>query len=170
MKWLSLSELRETKNYKDDFSYIHPTQAPKRVFPATRLEEDITCLEKLFEAPHPTVRHVRSKLVAMAYYGFGDASGIGFGSTFQIGNGLRVHHGLWGSDSNKKLSNYKELCNLVEALEAEVISKTILGSEVVIFTNNSMAESCFYKGTSQSRALFNLVLRLRKIELEDGLR
>ena len=142
----------------------------KRVLPATRLEEDITCLEKLFESPYPVVRHVRSKLVTMAYYAFGDALGMGLGSIFQYGSGLRVRHGLWGSDSNKKSSNYRELCNLVEALEAELKAKTILGSEVFIFTDNSVAESCFYKGTSQSRALFNLILRLRKIELEGGLK
>ena len=136
---MTLSEMKETKNYKEDLSYIHPTDAPKRVLPATRLEGDISCLEKLFESKYPVVRHVRCKLVTMAYYGFGDASGMGFGSTFQYGSGLRVRHGLWGSDLNKKSSNYRELCNLVEALETEVKAKTILGSEVFIFTDNAVA-------------------------------
>ena len=140
------------------------------MLPATRLEEDIKYLENLFEGPHPVVRHVRSKLVVTAYYGFGDASGMGFGSSIQVGNGLRVRHGLWGRDSNTKSSNYRELCNLVDALELEIKMGSILGSEVFIFTDNSVAEACFYKGTSQSRPLFNLILRLRKIELIGGLK
>ena len=39
-----------------------------------------------------------------------------------------------------------------------------------IFTNNIVAESGYFKGTSQSRTLFNLILRLRKAEMEAGIK
>ena len=124
----------------------------------------------MFQSEYPTVRHVRSKQILLAYYGFGDATGSGFGSTFEGKDGLRIRYGLWGRDSNKLSSNYRELCNIVEALELEVKNKTVLGAEVFVFKDNAVAEACFYKGTSQSRSLFNLVLRLRKNEMEGGLR
>ena len=40
----------------------------------------------------------------------------------------------------------------------------------LLFTDNTVAESCFFKGTSNSRLLFNLVLRLRKAELNAGIK
>ena len=117
----------------------------------------------------PVVRHVRTSLILVAYYGFGDASGSGFGISIQYKNGLKVRHGVWGRDSNKLSSNYRELCNLVEAVEEAVIDGSVQVSELFIFTDNSVAEGCFYRGTASSRKLFNLVLRLRKAELKGGL-
>jgi hypothetical protein len=38
-----------------------------------------------------------------------------------------------------------------------------------MFTDNSTAEAAFFKGTSTSEKLFNLVLRLRKIEMKGQL-
>ena len=67
-------------------------------------------------------------------------------------------------------SNYRELRNLVETVEEEVFEGKINGSELFIFTDNAIAEGCYYKGTSQSRLLFNLVLGLRKAEQDGGLK
>jgi hypothetical protein len=41
--------------------------------------------------------------------------------------------------------------------------------EFFLFTNNSTAESCFYRGTSKSRQLHGLVLRLRSLEMTYGM-
>jgi hypothetical protein len=40
------------------------------------------------------------------------------------------------------------------------------GCEIFIFTGNSTAEAAFWKGTSQSEAVFELVLRLKILELK----
>lgn len=106
----------------------------------------------------------------MVYYGFGDASGSGFGATIETKSGLRICQGVWGRDSNKDSSNYKELTNLVETIESEADRGTLSGAELFLFTDNSVAESCYFKGTSRSRKLFMLVLRLRKLELHYGLK
>ena len=66
-------------------------------------------------------------------------------------------------------SNYRELRNLVEMIEALVKDGTLKGHELFMFTDNSTAESAFFKGTSSSEKLFNLVLRLRRIEMEGHL-
>jgi len=124
----------------------------------------------LFDTQHPKVRHVRTSEVNVALYGFGDASGSGFGSTIQTQAGLRVRHGIWGRDSTKSSSNFKELRNLVDTIEKEVESGVLTGSEFFIFTDNLVAESCFHKGTSHSRALFNSIVRLRLAEMKAGMK
>ena len=41
---------------------------------------------------------------------------------------------------------------------------------IFIFTDNIVAESCYHKGTSHSKVLFNLILRLRKAEMKAGMK
>ena len=69
------------------------------------------------------------------------------------------------SVNRKTSSNFKELHNLVETLEQEYESGNFQNREVFICTDNSVAERAFYKGNSCSPLLFDLVLRLRKLQL-----
>lgn len=43
------------------------------------------------------------------------------------------------------------------------------GAEVFVFTDNTTAESAFYKGNTTSKRLFSLVLRLRQLEMNGHL-
>ncbi|KAL7557428.1 hypothetical protein ACA910_015263 [Epithemia clementina (nom. ined.)] len=52
----------------------------------------------------------------------------------------------------------------MEKLIAEAIIPP--GTEIFMFTDNSTSESAFNKGTSKSKLLFDLALRLRKLEME----
>jgi hypothetical protein len=54
----------------------------------------------------------------------------------------------------------------VEFAEGKVRSKDLDGCELYIFTDNMTTEAAFWKGSSQSKKLFELVLRLRKLEME----
>jgi hypothetical protein len=58
---------------------------------------------------------------------------------------------------------------LVEFTEGKVRDKDLEGCELFIFTDNTTAEAAFWKGTSKSRKLFELVLRLRKLEMENDM-
>jgi len=156
-------------------------RAPESGFtpPAPRLLSDLEALTDLTRAELPPLRLARPKNVIYVTYGFGDASGTGRGTTFQ---GFRtIHHssgelgptgpvrykiGTWGSDSETTSSNYRELNNLVEETEAEARAGRLSDSELFLFTDNSTAESAFYKGSSSSRILHHLVLRLHKIALD----
>ena len=62
-------------------------------------------------------------------------------------------------DLQSKSSNFRELYNLVETLEHLESTDDLFGSELFIFTDNSVAEAAFYKGNSSSKLLFDLVLR-----------
>jgi hypothetical protein len=46
-----------------------------------RLRHDVEALVKLMEPAKPPLKRVRAEATAKVYYGFGDASGCGFGAT-----------------------------------------------------------------------------------------
>ena len=112
------------------------------------------------------MRCVQSKRTLTAYYGFGDASSAGFGSTVARPDGLYGRFGIWGKDAGDQSSNYRELCNLVETVEEEALDGYLTGGEFWLFTDNTTAEGCFFRGGSSSKLLHELVLRLRKVKLE----
>ena len=78
--------------------------------------------------------------------------------------------GTWGSDNIGKSSNYRELKNLVETIEIMHRKEELDGVELFIFTDNSVAERAFYKGSSSSKELFELILRLKRIEVGCAMR
>ena len=103
----------------------------------------------------------------MALYGFADASGKGFSSMLVVGGLLMYHHGQWATSIEEESSNYRDLFNLVLAINKEAYKMGALNnSELCMFTNNTMAEAAFYKGTSSSQVLFDLVLQLRKVQMD----
>ncbi len=113
---------------------------------------------------------MRPKRSSVALYGFADASGQGFGSTFALPNGdVMYRYGVWGRDADNTSSNYRELRNLVESLEDAYQDTRLQNCEIFLFTDNSTAEGAYYKGNSPSRLLFELVLRLRQLEMHSNL-
>jgi len=141
---------------------------PPKVKAVPRLLHDLNALWTFFQVDTPPWRYVRGKRVCVVRYGFGDASKGGFGASFEGTQGIWYRLGVWGSDSSDDSSNFRELCNLVEALEAQGQSGELNGVEVFMFTDNQVAEGAFYKGTSSNKKLFELVVRLRKLEFHTG--
>lgn len=127
-----------------------------------RFRSDLEALCCLTASDTPMVRVVRSSRIVTVYYGFGDASSHGFGAT--IGR-----YGLWSSADAEQSSNFRELLNLVQSVEEEAAANNLADTELWLFTDNSTAEGCFSKGSSSSQLLHELVLRLRKVEMEHSL-
>jgi hypothetical protein len=151
----------EIKKEDEDWSHakVEEEEVPVYVEAVPRFKDDIWALQTLMGPEKPPLKRARTKKTANVFYGFGDASGSGFGATIQIGDGIHFEYGQWCSEvTEKKTSNWRELNNLVEALERLVSEHDLTGSEIFIFTDNSTAEAAFWKGTSQSEALFELVL------------
>ncbi|MFN9979307.1 MAG: hypothetical protein ACK53Y_05315, partial [bacterium] len=125
----------------------------------------------MFAPAAPPLRPVRPSSVKVAIYGFVDASGSGLGSSFLLPpNTLWFRHGVWGRDADAMSSNYRELRNLVDAVEAGVASGDLADAELFVFTDNSTAEGAYSKGNTDSPLLFDLVLRLRCLDMSGGLR
>jgi hypothetical protein len=106
------------------------------------------------------------------WFAFDDASGKGFGVSLWVTgtDGIDVCYGTWDQKVSDESSNYREFLNLV--LQIEKLSEKGLiarGTEIFIFTDNWVTEQCFFKGTSRSPLLFELVLRLRTLEMKGDL-
>ena len=97
---------------------------------------------------------------------FGDASGEGFGSTWTKGKSVHYRYGVWGLESEGTSSNFRELKNLVETLETMGSGGELIGKEMFIFTDNMVSESIIAKGSSSSPLLFQLVLKVFKLEMQ----
>jgi len=177
MKWLNEevdleedggAETVTKSNWKEAFkSYKekHQGEAPTKVKPVGRLISDLKALNKILEPKLPIHRLVRGTKIKKIELVFGDASGAGFGSTWETHNGtIRYRYGLWGDDMKESSSNLRELLNLVDTLEKMKEEGDLSGTEVYVFTDNSTAELAFFKGTSKSLKLHELVLRLRLLE------
>jgi hypothetical protein len=119
----------------------------------------------------PPKRKVRSLRVVRATYGFGDASGDGFGAAILLPDGkIFYRHGVWNwLISNEHSSNYRELRNLVESLEKAAEAGLLTNTEVWLFTDDTTAEAADYRCSSKSRELHGFVLRLRLLEMRLGI-
>jgi hypothetical protein len=162
-------EVRELQERGEDVAMPEPPEAPKEVKAKARLVEcDLPALTRLFGSEHPPKRRIRSKQVVTVYYGFGDASQDGFGFNIQKPDEDTIHYrfGQWCDTISEQSSNYRELFNLVCRLEEMVKEGSLRGSEVFLFTDNATAESVYYKGNSSSQTLFELMLRLRDLEMK----
>lgn len=149
----------------DNPSGFHPTAPPPTVQGVPRLLHDLRGLQTLFQFAQPPARKVRTSGYVLAFYGFSDASGSGFGSTIQTASGIRYRYGLWGNDLEGQSSNYRELFNLSEAaqdhirqitfnhltsLVDDVACEAAYGSltacEFYLFTDNAVAVGRFLQG------------------------
>jgi hypothetical protein len=145
-----------------------PKNVPTVVKGATRLKQDLEALAEIFEPASPPLLSVRALDVYHIMYGFGDASGKGFGSTMLSAKGTRFRIGTWDADTEDESSNFREFENIVEALEAEEKDANMTGALIFIFTDNATVEAAVYKGNSSSPKLFELVIRLKKLEVRTG--
>lgn len=150
-------------------------EGPKQVKMVDRLKRDVNVLSCLFITDKPTCRLVRGNNIARVLYGFGDASGAGFGASWteptethdsDLGRRIRYRFGRWGSDAEGASSNYRELRNLVEVLEEMGTKEELRGVEVFLFTDNSTAEAAFSRGSSSNKMLFQLVKQVKLLEMK----
>jgi hypothetical protein len=166
---LEKGEISEARYYE----LLHPPnyqdiKDPLRAKVVPRFLDDLQALELLFDADLPPEALVRSKNIVTLMYGFCDASGRGFGSTIQGRGGVRYRIGTWESDAEDQSSNWREFENAVESCESEAAADRLRGAMLFLLTDNDTVEKALYKGNSSSPKLFGLIVRLRKLEMEQG--
>jgi hypothetical protein len=99
-------------------------------------------------------------------YGFGDASKGGFGWSIDFGNGVSFEFGEWCEDIQTESSSYHEFRNFVNALMRAAVEVRLKGAEILLFTDNQAAAGAYYRCTSPSPALFELVVTLYKLQMK----
>jgi len=65
-------------------------------------------------------------------------------------------------------SSLRDFLNLVDTPEEMWNAGNLKGTEIFLFTDNSTSEAAFFNGSSKSEKLFELVLHLRKLEMQNG--
>ena len=106
---------------------------PTFVTSVPRLELDVQALEKLCEHEEPPLRPVRCRESGTVLYGFGDASGQAFGSTFQIDDDIHYQYGQWPARvTEEESSNWRELGNLVDFVSDVVKTRQLKGFELFL--------------------------------------
>jgi hypothetical protein len=151
---------------------LDTVDAPPLVKAVSRLQGDLQALEELTESAEAPRVQVWATATAAACFMFGDASGVGFGQSlwFQAQEDVDVFYGLWNSKAARNSSNWREFYNQVLGVERGIDSRKIPeGTEIFLFTDNFVTERAFHWGTSKSKTLFELVLRLHKLEMQGKL-
>jgi len=169
-KWVKPKEEMEEDMFSEAVYGEAQDSAPENVVPVPRLASDIAALVELTVPLQPPKHTIRSKASLSVAYGFGDASGQGFGCGVQVDERFHYRFGNWATAESEKSSNYRELNNLVLGLESWAQENLINHREIFLFTDNTTAEGAYYRGTSTNKVLFGLVLRLRKLELHHKLK
>lgn len=159
-----------TENEENDFDAeagCDGKSPPDTVRFVSRMDQDLEGLRLLTSGPSPPLRVVRGNESVTLIYGFGDASGAGFGAAIQLPGGeIFWRAGDWSWTITKEASsNYRELRNLVESVEEAARLDHLTGRQLLLCTDNSTAEAAFHRGGSTSPILHELVLRLRRLEM-----
>mmetsp|Transcript_20683 Transcript_20683/g.30301 ORF Transcript_20683/g.30301 Transcript_20683/m.30301 type:complete len:1268 (-) Transcript_20683:9637-13440(-) len=143
-------------------------QAPLEVTAAALMFEHVTTLGQLFGAETPSLRLIRGASRLEVCYFFGDASGDGFGASWWLPSEgvIRYRFGIWGREGRDTSSNYREFRNLVETLEGMSVEGGLEGKSIFLFTDNMVSESIASKGSSVSKPLYELVVRLFTLEMQ----
>jgi hypothetical protein len=139
---------------------------PRLVLAVPRLRDDLKVLIQLTEAEAPPLRRVRASRKVNILYGFGDASGSGFGWCIDFGYGVRYLLGEWSDEIQEASSNYSELRNLVNSMLRAAQEGRLDGCEVFYYIDNQTAEGSYFRGTAKSRALFELIVTLYKLQMQ----
>jgi hypothetical protein len=149
-----------------------PDEAPAKVRAVGRLKQDLRVLEMLMQPLQPPSIPARPTATVCTAFMFGDASGTGFGQSLWLlgGEEIDIFHGLWDDEAAEQSSNWREFYNQVLGVERGLEKGTITkGTELFMFTDNFVTERAYFSGTSKSKTLFELILKLQQLEMKGEL-
>ena len=153
-------------------------EPPARVKAAPRLKSDLEALDELMQDREPPQRRVRGPQGGSVVYGFGDASGAGFGGTDQEfpggsteGGEIRYEFGQWTTYITMfRSSNWRELANVCEGLETRALEGRLWpGLELFVGTDNSVTDQAYWKGYSSSQELSDIIRRMYVLQMRWGI-
>jgi len=159
-----------SKDEAHEMSHQDCDAPPKTIKPVPFFAKCLESFLSFFESNTPPLVIDRSLLLCLVLYGFVDASKQGFGAILESPNEVKFRLGTWGPDKEDNSSNWREFANLVDTLTTKAEAGSLKQSVVIIATDNSTAEGVFYKGSSSSPLLYDLVVKLKKLELDFGLK
>ena len=136
-------------------------EAPLTVQAVPRLASDLEALGSFLGGPAPPVQPYRAEKKSV-FFLFGDASGVAMGAACCRDGVVTWTSGEWEEEAKLQSSNWREATNLADRFEEEAEAGDLKGTEVFILTDNFVFESTYWKGSSSSRKLHEIVLRLHR--------
>jgi hypothetical protein len=96
--------LQNMKKEDEDWSRdeVAEEEVPDMVKAVPRFRDNVAVIWRLMAADKPPLKRVRCKKTGKVFYGFGDASGSGFGATIQIGEHIHFKYGPSGAWKSRK--------------------------------------------------------------------
>ena len=91
-------------------------ECPTSLTLVPRLLLDVQAIRAILKGPTPVMRILRPRASVKVYYGFGDASGEGYGKALRPGHGrqrIKYEYGFWCSAVSEESSNYREFRNFL---------------------------------------------------------
>lgn len=141
---------------------------PERVVVVPRMRRDVKAMVELTDTVEPPKVAVRATKSLLALYLPGDASGTGLGTAIYSEKGILYKSAMWETTYAQESSNFREAYNLTMELIGLIMEGQMEGREVFLITDNSVFESCFYKGYSDSPKLTDIIFDLRKAQRDGG--
>jgi hypothetical protein len=171
-KLLTLDE--ETGEYimEEDAGGETSEDPPSDLKPVPRLTFDVRAFQAILKWPTPIMRLLRPQSWVKVLYGFGDASGSGYGKALreaQVGGRIHFEYGFWCSNVSEESSNFREFWNYLLWVRRGIYEEWLFSNQLFLFTDNQVTESVFAKGSSSSRKMYEMVLELRQLELKGDL-
>jgi hypothetical protein len=161
-KWIHLSRRSRQGVGLDN----EDKDAPNDVRAVPSLYQHLKAIQEMVSSDLPTLKLVRGSAITEVGYVFGDASGEGYGLSKAVSKPpVGYRYGVWGPEEEDKSSNFKEFNNLVVGLEDMGVKGELEGKEIFVFTDNAVTEAIAAKGSSSSPLLFDLVVRLYKLNM-----
>ena len=168
-----IEERRYTRQQGDDLIESAAStglEPPSMVTPVPRFHQCLEVLERIFNEDLPPIVNIRSTSCLVLVYGFVDASGSGFGSTLLVKGKVKYRIGTWSSAEDSNSSTWRQFKNLVCEVKEAGEKGWLSDSTILIATDNKVVEACLYKGNSSSPKLFDLIVRVKLLELKYGVK
>jgi hypothetical protein len=168
MREIEMTAGRESEDESDleEPPVLGPLQPPGQVKAAPRLMPDLEVMLMLKVDDDPPLRRVRPKSKINILYFYRDAYVFGFGWCNDFGDGVMHELGEWCESIQEATFNYRELRNLVNAMVRAAREGRLNDCEVLLYIDNQKTERAYFKGTAKSRALFDFIVTLYKLQIE----
>lgn len=155
----------EEKNKTAPGDEVEHLSAPHHVKWVPRLQGDVEALTVFLDSEQPPNQLVQPTREVTVVYKFGGASRYGFGNSFTINGRVYYSSRQWSTQFGSESSNYRKLANLIYSIEEAHQAGQLINTELFGFTDNSTAEAVYFKGTSSSKKLLELILNLQNLQM-----
>jgi hypothetical protein len=122
------------------------------------------CLLTAERPPH--LGRIRAKCKANILYCFCDPLGGGFGCSTEFDKGICYEFRERGEAIHEESSSYRELMKLVNTLIRTAREGLLDGCAVFLYTDNQTSEASYFRGSAKSRAWFELIVTLYKLQMQ----